>query len=632
MPPVADDVLLCDALEAALQELLARGALDLAEWQARYPAAAEELPGLLQTLRDLHAAAAAWRSDAEPETTPPATSPGEPAPRRLPSHLPERIGRYRIVEQIGAGGMGVVYRAHDEQLQREVAVKVPHFDPHHPDAEVARQRFLREARLAAGVRHSHICPIHDVGEQAGTPYVVLEFLEGGTLADRLRRAPRFEDCRAAVALVRQVAEGLEAVHAHGILHRDLKPGNILLDAQGNAVLTDFGLARPVADTEQLTQNGVLVGTPAFMAPEQAAGQTERVGPRSDLYSLGVVLYVMLTGRTPFTGSAFTLLHKITHESPPRPSSLRPDLDPSLEAILLRAMAADPEGRYPSARAFASALGDWLAAAGTPTVTLPAGHPLSPRPGTPRARPGRGWRRWALAAVLLLGGGLAATMAWNLLPSGPSTPSAGEGDRDPGLRVEKPLHGELLVRVWSEERRGVKKGLLIEAPGALPVRNGEMVHLEARADQPAYLYLLWVTSGGTVQALYPWNPAEGFKSARSEKAVREVHTPPELNRGWEVEGTEGLETAILLARPTPLPREVDLETEIGSLRPALNVSPTEMAWLELTPGQSRATQTRALNRGLNVQKSKEIDEPILKLLEQLRPHFELMKAVRFAHQE
>src|SRR5262249_36535156 len=156
------------------------------------------------------------------------------------------------------------------------------------------QRFRREARAAAQVWHPHVCPIFDVGEHEGQPFVVMACVEGQSLAKRLGENGRYEDVREAVAGGRPILGAPEALHSHGIIHRDLKPGNILIEPGGRAILTDFGLARPEGDAEHLTSEGAIVGTPAYMAPEQAAGQSERIGPWTDLYSLGVVLYRMLT--------------------------------------------------------------------------------------------------------------------------------------------------------------------------------------------------------------------------------------------------------------------------------------------------------------------------------------------------
>jgi serine/threonine protein kinase len=293
-----------------------------------------------------------------------------PQPPTEQAFAGKTIGRYRLLRRLGAGGMGTVYLAEDPHLGRPVAIKLPHFGGPPTQQEDARKRFLREARVAAAVRHSNVCPIYDVGEHEGTPYVVMAYIEGCSLAERLGQEGRLDDA-AAVGIAVQLAAGLGAVHECGLVHRDLKPANVLLDKRGGVYLADFGLARPLENAEQLSLAGSVVGTPAYMAPEQAAGDTDCVGPQTDLYSLGVILYQMLTGRLPFAdANVLKLLHRIAQEAPPTPSQIRPNLDPRLEAIVLRALARRPEDRFASAGASGMALRKWLntppsAAAPTP---------------------------------------------------------------------------------------------------------------------------------------------------------------------------------------------------------------------------------------------------------------------------
>jgi tetratricopeptide (TPR) repeat protein len=354
-PDTERDARLTAVLEEARSAWRAGGALDVGDWRARHPELGEELAGLLETLRELDTAAEEWRWLSGVTH---AWDLGATGVEALPvsEPVPARVGRYVVLGRVGAGGMGTVYRAEDPRLGRVVAVKVPRADLVGAGGAAVVQRFLREARAAARVRHPHVCPIHDVGEQDGVPYVVMDYVEGPSLAARLEGGRPLGDVRAAVELARQVAEGLAAVHAGGLVHRDLKPGNVLLGADGKAVLTDFGLARP-GGGEHLTQAGALVGTPAYMAPEQSSGEGERVGPWTDVYGLGLMLYQMLTGRLP-----------VAEE--PRPSRRRPEVDAGLDAVVCKALAARPEDRYRDGGEMAEALARW-AAGSAPTQAVAA---------------------------------------------------------------------------------------------------------------------------------------------------------------------------------------------------------------------------------------------------------------------
>jgi hypothetical protein len=334
----------------------------------------------------------------------------------LPSQgLPQQIGRYRILGLLGAGGMGAVYRAVDPQLDREVALKQPHFDGPAADVKRRMERFQREARAAAAVLHANVCPIFDVGEHEGRPFVVMALVEGQSLAHYLASHPGPLDVATAVNLARQVLDGLGAVHSRGTVHRDIKPANILLDAAGRPFLTDFGLARPETPNTPFTSEGVILGTPFYMAPEQAAGHADQVGPWTDLYAVGVVLYEMLTGVRPFQASGPELLAQILRDKPVPPRTLRPDLDASLEATVLRAMHKDPGQRFPDAGTFAEALAHRAAPvthAAAVSIALPASDAATvpvradqPQPPRPRLAISRlaGW----LVGGLLVAGGMAA---------------------------------------------------------------------------------------------------------------------------------------------------------------------------------------------------------------------------------
>jgi len=283
-------------------------------------------------------------------TLPPPTIAEAPAP--APFEPGYAFGRYRIGDRLGAGGMGAVYLAHDTVLDRPVALKIPRRTG---DYTGATARFHREAQAPSALRHPNICPIYDVGEIDGTPFLSMAFVRGEPLSARVGR-DRPLDPDEAARIVRTVALAMQYAHDQGIIHRDLKRANIVLDDRGEPVVMDFGLVRRAAAVgPHLTIQGELLGTPAYMPPEQAAGDLGRMGPASDIYALGAVLYELLTDRPPFTGDLLALLSQIALDPPPRPSARRPGLPARFDAICLKALAKDPADRWKSMRALADAL-------------------------------------------------------------------------------------------------------------------------------------------------------------------------------------------------------------------------------------------------------------------------------------
>lgn len=270
-----------------------------------------------------------------------------------------QLGRYRLVRRIGSGGMGSVHEAVDEVLGRRVAIKIPHAavqsDP------VARERFQREARSAAAVDHPGVCGVLDVGEHEGTSYIAMPLLEGESLAARLARSPRLPLAEA-LRIVRMLSAAVDAIHAAGIVHRDIKPGNVFLTNAGGVVLMDFGIAGAAGPdgADRLTRAGETLGTMAYAAPEQVAGDWEQVGPAADVWAIGVVLYELLSGTTPFAGPPGRVIADILHREPGWPVPLDPACDRRLVAICLDALSKDPGRRPLRAGALADRIAVWEA--------------------------------------------------------------------------------------------------------------------------------------------------------------------------------------------------------------------------------------------------------------------------------
>jgi serine/threonine protein kinase len=271
---------------------------------------------------------------------------------RILSHF----GDYELLEEIGRGGQGVVYRARQKSLKRTVALKVIGLGPWATEAHL--KRFRREAEAAARLEHPGIVPIHEVGERDGQCYFSMKFVEGGQLDEVVKREPM--SIRSAVELIAKVARTVHYAHEHGILHRDIKPGNILLDKDWEPHLTDFGLARLLDTQSSVTRTIDVLGTPSYMAPEQAAGETTRLSKATDVYGLGAVLYQLLTGQPPFAGgTTYETIRLLRDTEPRQPRLLNPKVDRDLSTICLKCLEKDPQRRYSSAVALAEDLEHWL---------------------------------------------------------------------------------------------------------------------------------------------------------------------------------------------------------------------------------------------------------------------------------
>lgn len=339
-------VLLADLMDRA-----GRGeVVDLDEATHQHPDLASELRGLWGTAMLANAVGS--------HTTQPPHADGSPL-GPVPSvkmDLPYRFGDYELQEEIGRGGMGVVFRARQLILKREVAIKMLLRGKLATEDDEAR--FRQEAESVAGLDHPGIVPVYEVGEIDGHRFYSMRYVHGETLGQRLdnRQMPP----RQGAEILKKVCQAVHYAHQHGVLHRDLKPSNIMIDENGEPHITDFGLARPISDAPSLTRTGAVLGTPAYMAPEQAAGNRGQLGPASDVYSLGSILYHILTGRAPFQASTpVDVVLMVLEQDPVLPRVLNPSVDRDLEMIAQRCLQKPPELRYESAEALAQDLDAFL---------------------------------------------------------------------------------------------------------------------------------------------------------------------------------------------------------------------------------------------------------------------------------
>ncbi|MBI3270526.1 MAG: VCBS repeat-containing protein [Planctomycetes bacterium] len=380
---------------------------------------------------------------------------------------PGSFGRYEILEELGRGGMGIVYKARQAEIGRIVALKVLLAGSLAGEEDL--RRFRREAAAAASLSHPGIVAVHDVGVVEGRPYFTMEFIQGKSLASRVAEAGPLPPPEA-LRLLRRICEAVHHAHEHGLVHRDLKPDNVLVRPDGSPVVTDFGLAKPMADNEHLTASGVLLGTLVYMSPEQASGDLSDVGPLSDVYSLGAVLYQLLTGRPPFEGvNPVSLLAHVILDDPVPPKVLRPGLASDVQTICLTAMAKSPARRYPSAQAFADDIGRFV-----------AGESIVARPAGPLERAGRKLRKHRALAATVTASAAAVVLAlgaFRFLP----------GHATVKTRFEDPM----ALGEWREAEAPPDAEVAIAPDGVTrPVANGLRVSLmpgrhEFRFRAPGY---------------------------------------------------------------------------------------------------------------------------------------------------
>jgi hypothetical protein len=435
-----------------------------------------------------------------------------------------RIGAYDVLSVLGRGGMGVVLKAFDTSLHRTVAIKL--LSPHLAASRKAHRRFLREARAAAGINHPNVVTIHAVEEQDGMPYLVMEYVPGQTLRERIRAGGPF-DLASLLRIGAQVAAGLAAAHRHGVIHRDIKPANVMLeDGIERAKITDFGLALVALDVAELTSADNVLGTPAYMAPEQVAGR--RVDPRADQFSLGCVLYAMVSGGSPFQGAhALDIARKVTDLVPPPLHERYPEVPRVFSDIVARLLEKDPERRYPSADEVHEVLVGYLARAQQGGSLDALAGPVHPRPA-PRPR-----RRWqlAVAAVALLALLVGAAGFWLGRRDGPAGGAAPDSSRADDADLPPLQPGEVITvaRGGKARFRDLREALDHAGPGST-IRI---------LDQAAYTGPFLFYDADRLRDVTIESPNHAVLQVHSEKPVVYVgHTPGVTLRGVHIRAGDG----------------------------------------------------------------------------------------------
>lgn len=485
--------------------------------------------------------------------------------------------------------------------------------------------------------------IYHVGEESGLAYIAMELLEGESLEARLKRDPPLAP-REAAAIGAQVAAGLAAAHAKGLIHRDVKPGNIWLESQDQQLgnghsassvrvkLLDFGLAKPLESDVQITHAGTVVGSPAYMSPEQAAGLA--TDGRSDLFSLGVVLYRMTTGRLPFHGSnVLAVLRQVDAHMPPPPNSVKPAVPKPLSDIIMRLLAKSPDDRPPSATVVASAL---RAVAEGNAADLESHTEDYPTPPRPKAKQRRGCGitvaiTVTVSLLVLVGVGLVVTSV--KLPAG----KRGGGEVVSALPVlthkaaivpvNDPLKGWIDITVWATEAGPSRR---INRPENLPVSPGEFLRVEMELNRPAYIYVVWLDTEGHATPLFPWSDEDWQKRPPEQPRTR-LHLPEADGKAAPIGGgPPGIESLLMLVRDTPLPSDVDLKAVFAGLPAQQRADVAASAWFENGEVVRNEVDRGAVKLGQAV----ESQDPILRtqslLRTRLKELFPYTRAVCFGN--
>lgn len=564
---------------------------ELAEYFRRFPKQARGLHDALQlevedrlhATKSLQATQPFESASTGPTDEIPAADEPHTAKRKLAPG--DQLGRYRILWPVGHGAMGIVYLAYDPDLDRQIAIKVPFLDG--PHAERLIQRFRREAKLTASLRHPNICRVLDVDRQNDIDFLTMDYVDGTSLETLLKSGPLMPPAQAA-QIVRKIATALQEAHAAGVIHRDVKPSNILIDRRGEPVLTDFGLARrPEADESEQTRPGEWLGTPAYMAPEQFSGHSDDVSPGCDIFSLGVVLYRLLTGQRPFGDG-----HRredISRRTPPaQPHLLRVGLAPALSEVCLRALRFDPRERFSSAGEFAAALEPFTndlpneASRHGSTVTAVVARP---------ARPSRLLSHSFLLVLMGLAAIAGGYAAWAVLRDA-SRPLAMHRANASTSATVKDAALRYLPRVELHIQRAQQtEGYQVLGPEIGSLKDGDKMQFHVALDEPAFVALFYVDADGIVSRR---SPLVGQASSLSQK---EVWDPPlavagELQEMHVLGEKAGIELIVAVASSKPLEESSLATIERLRLNPINSSAGFSFLTRRETPGGDDATRESA----------------------------------------